>query len=131
MQTYNIDVTPIPVKEDNIFGELVFQKSAKEREENLDDFVHPDLLSLDNVTLQKFNKREFVRGLAEGEKPFPATPRIAPFKVEDPIVEGKTYRWCSCGMSRSQPFCDNSHSGTKFKPLRFRVEEKGEMHLCG
>lgn len=127
-----LDITPIPIKEDNIFGEVVFQKRAKEREQNLEDYMHPDLLAMENVTLQKFDKREYTRGLVEGEKPFPVTPRISPYEVKDPIIGGKTYRWCSCGMSKSQPFCDDSHVGTKFKALRFRVEENVEsMHLCG
>ena len=25
------------------------------------------------------------------------------------VDKGKTYYWCSCGLSNSQPFCDNSH----------------------
>ena len=42
------------------------------------------------------------------------------------------YRWCSCGMSRAQPLCDGSHVGTKFKPLKFRIEEETDsIYLCG
>ena len=29
----------------------------------------------------------------------------------------KTYLWCTCGMSKNQPFCDGSHAKTEFKPL--------------
>ena len=24
------------------------------------------------------------------------------------VIEGKNYAWCSCGLSKNQPFCDNS-----------------------
>ena len=44
----------------------------------------------------------------------------------------KNYYWCSCGMSTKQPFCDSSHAGTNFKPLKFSLDEKmSTMHLCG
>ncbi|CAI2366340.1 unnamed protein product [Moneuplotes crassus] len=34
-------------------------------------------------------------------------------------------------MSRSQPLCDGSHRGTKFKPLKFRIEQQVDtIHLC-
>ena len=35
-------------------------------------------------------------------------------------------------MSNSQPFCDKSHIGSSFKPLKFSLDEKASsMHLCG
>ena len=31
-----------------------------------------------------------------------------------------------------QPFCDSSHTGTTFKPLKFSLDEKSKsMHMCG
>ncbi len=47
-----------------------------------------------------------------------------------PLVAGKRYLWCTCGLSKDQPFCDNSHVGTKFKPLLFKAEETDEELLC-
>ena len=48
------------------------------------------------------------------------------------IFGAKNYFWCSCGMSMKQPFCDSSHTGTLFKPLKFSLDEKSKsMHLCG
>jgi CDGSH-type Zn-finger protein len=49
------------------------------------------------------------------------SPVLGPIRVEDPKVACKKYRWCSCGMSYKQPFCDNSHEGTLFKPLKFTI----------
>ncbi|MFM9828594.1 MAG: CDGSH iron-sulfur domain-containing protein, partial [Sphingomonas sp.] len=46
------------------------------------------------------------------------------------LVEGQKYLWCSCGLSKAQPFCDGSHVGTKFKPLLFRAQETDEELLC-
>lgn len=30
-----------------------------------------------------------------------------PFKIR--LEEGKTYHWCLCGKSKSQPLCDGTH----------------------
>lgn len=53
----------------------------------------------------------------------------SPMAVE--LVENKTYAWCSCGKSEKQPFCDGSHKGTEFEPLRFTVDKTGKQYLCG
>ncbi|MCI0817523.1 MAG: CDGSH iron-sulfur domain-containing protein, partial [Chloroflexi bacterium] len=39
-----------------------------------------------------------------------------PSKVD--LVAGEEYTWCRCGRSSSQPFCDGSHRGTSFTPLK-------------
>ncbi len=53
----------------------------------------------------------------------------APYVVE--VTEGKDYYWCSCGKSKSQPFCDGSHQGTTFEPVAFKAEETRMVYLCG
>ena len=45
-------------------------------------------------------------------------------------LEPGTYYWCTCGLSKDQPFCDGAHSGTDFEPLAFEVEEQREVALC-
>lgn len=60
------------------------------------------------------------------------TPVIAqrtPFAVE--VEAGKTYFWCACGRSARQPFCDGSHKGTAFAPVKFRAEEARKVFFCG
>lgn len=52
-----------------------------------------------------------------------------PFAVE--VEEGKKYSWCSCGKSGKQPFCDGSHKGTEFSPVRFTATESKKMYFCG
>lgn len=51
-----------------------------------------------------------------------------PVKVE--LEAGKTYHWCRCGRSKSQPFCDGSHKGTSMAPLAFTAEKSEPGFLC-
>jgi len=53
----------------------------------------------------------------------------SPFGVE--VEAGKTYFWCACGKSASQPFCDGSHKDTGFSPLRYEAAESGKVFFCG
>ena len=47
------------------------------------------------------------------------------------VEAGKTYRWCSCGLSKTQPWCDDSHDGTAYEPIEFEAPVSGEFHMCG
>ena len=46
------------------------------------------------------------------------------------LKKGQEYHFCTCGRSKSQPFCDGSHAGTTFKPRVIVAEEGGEAYLC-
>ena len=47
------------------------------------------------------------------------------------IKAGQRYWWCRCGRSKTQPFCDGSHSGTGFKPVCVTAEKDDEVIFCG
>jgi methylamine---glutamate N-methyltransferase subunit C len=51
-----------------------------------------------------------------------------PAKVS--LAKADEYFFCSCGRSKSQPFCDGSHVGTTFTPKSFVAQEDGDAYLC-
>ena len=53
----------------------------------------------------------------------------APYAVD--VEEGKTYYWCACGKSATQPFCDGKHKDTGISPVAFVAEKTGTVYLCG
>ena len=55
--------------------------------------------------------------------------QLEPYCVN--VVKGKKYAWCSCGLSLKQPYCDGSHSKTKFKPMIFTANNSETIYLCG
>lgn len=52
-----------------------------------------------------------------------------PFGVS--VETGKTYFWCSCGKSSKQPFCDGSHKGSEFNPVKYTAESDKKLFFCG
>lgn len=59
----------------------------------------------------------------------PVVAQKAPYAVE--VEAGKSYWWCSCGKSASQPFCDGSHKGSAFTPVEYKAEQSGTVYFCG
>ncbi len=65
----------------------------------------------------------------ELQPPMPNVAQKAPYLVN--VVAGKTYWWCSCGLSKKQPFCDGSHKTTAYEPLAYKATETTTVELCG
>ena len=57
----------------------------------------------------------------------------APIKIA--VEAGKDYWWCACGKSAKQPFCDGSHKGGSFSPMKnailYRQLTIGEKNEAG
>lgn len=66
-------------------------------------------------------------------------PRIAaikPFLVE--VEANKTYSWCSCGYTATEPFCDGAHKNYKnedgtsiMKSVKYTAQENKVVAFCG
>ena len=52
----------------------------------------------------------------------------SPIPVE--VEAGKNYFWCACGRSKNQPFCDGSHKGTDFQPVKWTADASGRRFFC-
>lgn len=60
------------------------------------------------------------------------SPEIAqksPYALD--VEAGKTYWWCACGKSKSQPFCDGSHKGGPFTPIEYKAAQSEKVWFCG
>lgn len=53
----------------------------------------------------------------------------APYAVN--VEAGKTYYWCSCGRSKTQPFCDGAHQETTLQPIAYLAEKSETVYFCG
>lgn len=59
----------------------------------------------------------------------PVIAQKSPIPVQ--VEAGKSYYWCTCGKSAGQPFCDGSHAGTDFTPLKYEATESKAVYFCG
>lgn len=59
----------------------------------------------------------------------PVIAQKGPYPVQ--VEASKTYYWCACGRSKNQPFCDGSHKGTEFTPIKFEATELETVYFCG
>lgn len=108
---------------DQLFGSAVFTRK------------YPEDFGLPNDTKDSWQAHTFYPVLyaehpeSEIAKGFvkELTARNEPSKIK---LKPGNYLWCSCGLSKNQPFCDGHHHGTKFKPELFKVEKEREYNLC-
>jgi CDGSH iron-sulfur domain-containing protein 3 len=59
----------------------------------------------------------------------PVIAQKGPYAVQ--LEAGRSYLWCSCGRSATQPFCDGSHVGSGMAPIHFQADETKTEYLCG
>lgn len=59
----------------------------------------------------------------------PARGGDAPLPLE--VKAGQSYWWCSCGLSKSQPFCDGSHKAEGvFAPIEYVADKDKTVFFC-
>jgi CDGSH-type Zn-finger protein len=53
-----------------------------------------------------------------------------PFPVQ--VEANKTYSWCTCGLSQTQPLCDGSHRDrSEKKSLKWTASDSNTVKFCG
>ena len=45
--------------------------------------------------------------------------QMEPFAIDVKI--GDTKAFCACGLSKNGPYCDGSHKGSEFVPVKFEA----------
>jgi CDGSH-type Zn-finger protein len=50
--------------------------------------------------------------------------------LSEELDAGKSYFWCACGRSKSQPFCDGSHKDTGFPPVKYEAIHSEKVFFC-
>lgn len=58
----------------------------------------------------------------------PQVAATAPISAD--VEAGKSYFWCACGQSKAQPFCDGSHKGSVFTPVKWTAAETKKVWFC-
>ncbi len=69
-----------------------------------DPKTHFDLsrITNKNVKMVKYTKEKFNQRVVTKEKAVPISPKLGAFEINSPVLQEKTYHWCSCGMSKTQ-----------------------------
>ena len=58
----------------------------------------------------------------------PVIAQKGPFVLK---MESGSYWWCACGKYGKQPFCDGSHKGSTFTPMKTEIAESKQVAWCG
>ena len=58
-------------------------------------------------------------------------PKIAQKSPYVQLMKPGSFYWCTCGLSKSQPFCDGAHKGSGFAPLKVDLTEAKTVAWCG
>lgn len=69
----------------------------------------------------------------EGKYRPPTLPyRSSFYPIQLYLEKGKIYKWCSCGASWSDPWCDHKchYQLTRCRPIIFNVDKSGYYTLC-
>lgn len=76
--------------------------------------------------------------ISDSNHSMPVVAACYPQEVE--LKAGKTYAWCTCGLSEKQPFCDGKHKALAyeengatimpFRSLKYTPEKDETVWLC-
>jgi CDGSH-type Zn-finger protein len=58
----------------------------------------------------------------------PVVRAVTPLRLE--VEEGKTYFWCACGRTQTEPWCDGSHKITTIRPVKWVAPKSGTASIC-
>jgi len=69
--------------------------------------------------------------MALREESFMGEPKIAQKAAYVKYEKPGDISWCACGYSKNQPYCDGSHQGTEFEPMKVTIDKEDYVAWCG
>ena len=87
---------------------------------------------VDRILFPKMTVTYFQEQRMRKKEEVPVPPRVEPYEIAE-LIPNKTYFWCECDLSNTQPFCDGKHHDSVYKPASFKVNETNnkDIKLCG
>ena len=116
------EVVSKPIK-DRVLKKTYLRKEVKKSE--LEEYV--DKILSPKMTVTYFHEQHLKK-----TEVVPPCIRLDPYVI-DSLNPKKTYYWCGCALSKTEPFCDGSHHDSIFKMTSFKVDDKNNKNikLCG
>ncbi|KJE88819.1 hypothetical protein CAOG_00400 [Capsaspora owczarzaki ATCC 30864] len=102
--------------------------SITDKDKDIDSEQQRGQAELDKDAVDSIDQAAAAAGATEL---FPRPAMYCPCNIRG-LVPGEKKLWCTCGLSKKQPWCDGAHAGTDFKPLRWTVPERQQavFQLC-
>ncbi|CDW72141.1 glutamate synthase [Stylonychia lemnae] len=93
----------------------------------------PSAVILKEITKQMIEEGDFVTSMEQLQVTGkPKIARACPYRIK--LLKGQSYLYCTCGQSKTQPFCDGKHKelDNGYKPLKVDIiKDQSNFLWCG
>ncbi|CAL8077780.1 unnamed protein product [Calicophoron daubneyi] len=108
---------------------------AKMLRPGLKMFPHTGGITISRNKLRQFSSTSLLFGKDSDRVvcKYPGVYKFGSMRMKN-LEPGKTVRWCACGLTSTQPWCDGTHTLTSFQPLSWVTtsppEGKDYISIC-
>jgi CDGSH-type Zn-finger protein len=112
----------------NLAQALAEAMKHHQRNEDAGTEAQKEFEKLQNI-VEQAARMEKMQNVGNSAMDKPLVAQSIPYFVD--VDEGRSYKWCACGRSANQPFCDGSHAGTGIEPVSYIAETTRRVLFCG
>ena len=112
----------------NLAQALAEAMKHHQRNEDAGTEAQKEFAKMQNI-VEQAARMEKMQNAGNSAMDKPLVAQSIPYFVD--VDEGRSYKWCACGRSANQPFCDGSHAGTGIEPVSYIAETSGRVRFCG